>query len=311
MKTLIVGAGAVGQIYGASLAKGGQEVSVYVRPRWVPLALEGYPVRRHGAATGLWRPAGVLTRVEELAARRWDRVWICTASPALREPWLPELLAAVPGASIVLLTPGLHDRELLLEFVPAARLNLGMITLMGWSSPLPGEQGPKETLWWPPPLSPALFEGPEAEALAAELAAGGVPAKATADVAWTAGLGSAGLIPAIAALELAGWRFDTLRAEGLPRLCAAAVEAMNVVGAVRGKSPGLAPSLLRPWIVGLITRLAPLVAPVNMEVYLCAHFSKVRPQTLAGLSTWIEDGEARGLPTTALRELLRGLSAAS
>ena len=116
--------------------------------------------------------AGVYTRVEELAARRWDRVWICTASPALREPWLPELLAAVPGATIVLLTPGLHDRALLLEHVPAARLNLGMITLMGWSSPLPGEQGPKETLWWPPPLSPALFEGPEAEALAAELAAG-------------------------------------------------------------------------------------------------------------------------------------------
>jgi hypothetical protein len=50
---------------------------------------------------------------------------------------------------------------------------------------------------------------------------------------------------------------------------------------------------------------------VNLEVYLRAHFSKVRPQTLAGLATWIEDGEARGLPTTALRELLRELSAAS
>ena len=47
------------------------------------------------------------------------------------------------------------------------------------------------------------------------------------------------------------------------------------------------------------------VFPMGFECFLKYHFSKVGDQTLDTLTTWIEEGTARHLPTQAIAELKR------
>jgi len=66
--------------------------------------------------------------------------------------------------------------------------------------------------------------------------------------------------------------------------------------------------LIRWPTLSLASRLAPLVAPMDIEVYLRYHFTKVGDQTRAALATWIAEGKRRGLPTAAIQKLAEGLS---
>jgi 2-dehydropantoate 2-reductase len=95
-RTLLVGAGAVGVTYGHHLARGGVSVDFFVRPKYVAEVAAGLDLWRYGLfgrpQHERFVPHGVVSTVEEVAARRYDQVWLCVASPALRGPWLAELL---------------------------------------------------------------------------------------------------------------------------------------------------------------------------------------------------------------------------
>ena len=50
--------------------------------------------------------AGVVTRPEEVAAQRWDQVYVTVSSAALRGPWFEALARSIGNATLVLLQPG-------------------------------------------------------------------------------------------------------------------------------------------------------------------------------------------------------------
>lgn len=312
-RILIVGAGAVGQVYGAHLQAGGAELVLYLKPRHVAAAAEGFllrPLAREKVAR--LEPSPVVTSAAEAAAAGpFAQVWLCTSSTALAGDWLPELLAACGPAVVVCLQPGLDSQRRLEEHVPSERLVMGMISLVAYQSPLPAGEDPslpEAVAYWFPPLSPSPFSGERREEVVAALRAGGCPAKTVPDAALPAALGSAFLMPHLVALELSDWRLSELRSSGrLAEASAASREALEIVRTEAGTRPSPLRLAMRPWLTGALVCAAPHLAPFPLEPYLAYHFSKVGDQTRAMMARYVELGRARGLSTAALEGLLAAL----
>lgn len=307
MRVLLVGAGSVGQVYGWHLQQAGVDVHVYVKPKYAEEARAGFVLYPPGTRTPTrFRPDGVVTSPAEVAASTWDQVWLCIPSTALRGDWLPEIVTAMRGATLVSLLPGLRDREILTALVPAERLVIGLISFSSWHAPLGAEPLPEPGMaWWHPPMTPSLFEGPApaVDAIVAALKKGGCPA-ARGEATAMAARGSSLLVTAVAAMECAGWTFAGLRQDKWARLAASAgKEALTISTTHLGISPGPIGMVLTPTAIRMATRVVPLVAPMDFEAFLRVHFSKVGDQTQLALDTWIAEGTTRSLPVTALTTL--------
>jgi ketopantoate reductase len=311
VRVLVVGAGAVGQVYGYHLARGGAEVAFLIKPAHAaelaaPLTL--YPLnrpRRRRAEPVSFAGFGVLTDPAAVARERWDQVYLTVSSPALRAgDWFDRLAPALGAATLVLLQPGPDDRRFVAQRLPAEQIVQGVITLVGYRAPLPGEtRFPRPGVaYWFPPLSPSLMSGARREPVLAALRAGGLPARRYRDIAAVAAFPTALLMPLLAALEQAGWSFRALREPARLALATrAAGEALAVMAHQGGRRvPWPLRLLNRPLVVRLALALAPRVMPLDTEAYLRVHFTKVGDQTRDFLRTYLTVGRGAGLPTDGL-----------
>lgn len=316
MRALIVGAGAVGQVYGRHLLGGGAEVAFLLKPQHAPAARAGFtlfPLNRPQRLRG--RPervpgCAILTSASEVAQQRWDQVYLTMSSTALRAgPWFAELAAVIGHATLVLLQPGPDDRAFVLRHLPASQIVQGLITVVSYQAPLPGERRFAEpgVAYWFAPLISSAMSGP-ADRLAPVLAVlkqGRLPARRHRDVAALAPFPTALLMPLLAGLEQAGWSFRTLRhGPRLAHALAAGAEAMAVIARREGKGPPLLLRLLaRRWAIRALLRATALIMPVDLEAYLRAHFTKVGDQTRDFLQGYLAHGQQAGLPVETLRQL--------
>lgn len=310
MKVLIVGAGAVGQVYGWHLQRGGATVGVVIRPRQRDEAAAGfvhYPLnegRDPKVIRRVWRGYVAVETPEQVAAAApWDQVWLCVSATALAHPSMRPLIeAAGPDTTVVLLTPGPDDLGWLSSFVGPARIVTGTIPFISWHAPLPGEAlEPPGTMYWHPPMSASPFDGVRAMQVAQALSAGGARAAVRADQLAIAARGTGLLACTIGGLQAAGWRFADFRRSDCPELAArAAREAVTVGAAMRGLDPGPMRWAARPWIMRLATRLAPALMPFDIETYLQVHFTKVGDQQRASVDAWIRWAAEHGYPHDAM-----------
>lgn len=312
MKILLVGAGAVGQVYGYHLHRGGAQVTFYVRAKYREgLAQDGmplYPLKGPDKGKCIeFRDFGLVSTPAEVAAQGpFDQVWLCMSSTALKGDWLEPLLAVVGEATVVSLQPGLEDGPYLRARMPAERLVQGLIPMISYQTPLPTEtrNPPGIAFYTPPGKNP--FSGPRVGPVVAALKAGGWASKAVPDVARVTALGSAMMIPVIAGLEVGGWQFKAFgRGDGV-RLASAALAQTTQI-AVPGFRRALIWLFRRPWTLRFVLFMGERVLPLPLEVYLQYHFTKVADQTRAQLHTFIERGRAAGQPTEAVEALLRRL----
>jgi ketopantoate reductase len=320
MRALIVGAGAVGQVYGYHLHLGGAEVAFFVKPKYAESARAGFTLyslndRRRRTAPQHWRDYDVVTSAAEVRAERWDMVLITVSSPALRGPWLPELTAAIGDATLVILQPGIDDRAVALEAIDASRLVQGLISLISYFAPLPGETRFPEPgcAYWFPPLSPSPFSGPEPRVsqVVDALRAGGFPAKRHPDLTKLSGFPNAVLMSYLSALESAGWTFRGLRqGPHLGHAAAAAREALAVVERQLGvKKPALLGIMAKPLAIRTGLWLGRRVVPLDLETYFRVHFTKVGDQTRMAMARFIELAREGGLEARALESLTASLPA--
>jgi len=312
MRVLVVGAGAVGQVYGRHLQLGGAEVTCFVRDKYRAAAERGFDlyVLRRGRAPSPVRFEGfeVVSRIDEVAARQFDQVYLTVSSAGLTGPWLAELIAATGDATIVALQPGDDDRTVLRAAgVPDARLVSGMLTLVSYAAPLPGEtRFPRPGMaYWFPPLAPSPMSGPRAGAAVAALRAGHLPAKRHRDVPRAAAFPSAILMPLLVALERAGWSLAALaRGDALALGVRGAREALTITAASTGRRISLGARLMaRPRVLRLALALARRFMPFPLEVYLHEHFTKVRAQTSLFMTTYLAKARLAGLAVPALEQL--------
>ena len=125
-RVLVVGAGAVGQVYGLHLRRGGARVSFLVKPAHAAWCQQGFALHRlrsrRVTETDRLDDIEVLTDAGAAASLGWDQVWLTVASDALRGDWLGAFLGALGDATVVALQPDLDDRTLLLRYLPEAQL---------------------------------------------------------------------------------------------------------------------------------------------------------------------------------------------
>nr|HEX4314264.1 2-dehydropantoate 2-reductase N-terminal domain-containing protein [Kofleriaceae bacterium] len=326
MNALIVGAGAVGQIYGHCLARGGARVTFLVKPKYAAEARAGFILYALGGRPRRERLDGcdVITDPREWAARSGsagsrsvaegrraesiDQVYLTVASTALAGDWLPELCRATAPATIVLLQPGLDDREIVERACgDASCVVASTISFLSYHAPLPGETRFHEPgmAYWFFPLTRAPVSGPDDARVAAvidALAAGKMPVKRAADARADSAGASALLSAFVAALEASEWSFARMRKDNAVLGARAAREAAMIA---LGKLPFGLKLAARPGTFRSILRLAPHLVPVDLEAYMKAHFTKVGDQMHAGLDDYIQRGRALQASTAALEDLAR------
>lgn len=300
----------MGQVYGLHLLKGGAEVTYFVRERYVDELRAGvtlHALPRGGART--LQPTHVRSDMSGLA-EGFDQVWLCVPTNALASGALDPVLAAVARAertSLVSMLPGMQVRALLDPHVPRARVVDGMIGMVAYQAPLPGESLSPGIAYVLPRLSPSKFSGTEPERVRAVtqlLRAGGCPASAVKDARVSLAFSSCAMMPMVVALEGAGWRFASLRkGDWLTLSAGAAREALTLTGAeLDVPTPWFRPLLRRPLFTA-ISYGANWVAPFDAEVYLEHHFTKVGEQTRLMMQNYLESARARSLPSTHIAEL--------
>ena len=317
----MVGAGAVGQVYAWHAQQGGAAVTFFVRDKYrdeVARGLDLYPLnrgRRHRTEPVRFDGFSVVSRSEEVAAQRFDQVYLTVSSPALQGPWLRELIGATGDATIIALQPGRDDRETIIAAGAAMeRLVSGSITLISYAAPLPGEtRFPKPGMaYWLPPMSPAPFSGPggpgeRTAAVVALMRKGRLPAKRAHDVPRTVAFPTAILMTYLVALENAGWSFQTLVRDHLQLGARSARAALAIVGHKEGRPPLGMRLAARPGILRMALWFGARAMPLPLEIYLKTHFTKVGDQTREFMARYIARGKEAGLPVTALEQLMATL----
>jgi len=325
-RILIVGAGAVGQAYALGLQRAGVEVSFFVKPHHVERLKKGIPVQEVGLmSVGPLEDlsdVALLTDWDAVAGQTFHSIWLAVDGTALMGDWLEAMSKARGTAAVVAFQTGVGGRERLRALVPEDALVVGMIPFLAWWAPLDptaeppafDPPDPPRMRIWHPPLMRTPLSG--RAALVAELVgllrAGGLSAKAVDNAAATGSMGTAALLPTIAGLEVAGWSLKGFAGGPVPDLVVKAVtEARTVASAITGTTArGPAMWLLRPTVLRLVVRLAPLFAPLDLQTYLKVHFTKVGVQTLHTLHGLLDEAGSRGLPAASLSSLARQLEAA-
>jgi len=310
MKVLVVGAGATGQVYGHHLELSGDNLTFFVKPKYKatvsgPLSLieTGFrKQRRH-----LMGPHQVIDSIAQVAAERWDEVWLAVSATAITGSWLHDIIAAARDAVIVSLQPGFTARTQLLECTDASKLVTGAIAFLAWQTPLPGDTATSIGIqYWLPPLARSQFSGPTnaCSSIVKRLNRGGCPAQQTEDAAKWAAIPSAIMMPHIAGLELESWSLTAFYSSNTLRLSiTASCEAIRLSSAHFRTKMSLIPYLLRPAFMRIFIRMAQRWAPFNLEAYLAYHFSKVGDQTRELLGQYIETAAAADLPSTSIESL--------
>ena len=311
-RVLLVGAGAVGQVFGKYLQAAGCDVSFLVKEKYAEEARQGFTLYELGLLDRDYEPTSfsgfeVLVSHQEVAARRWEQVWLCVSSTALRAgDWVDALARATGEATWVMLQPALADRDWLQQRVPPERLVSGMIPFLSFQAPLkPGDPVPKPgTAFWFPPMARGLFSGPpeRLQEVSRTLKAGGYPAARHPDTLRAAAIPTAVLTVFIAGLEAAGWSFERfLERDSLERVHQAAREAVRIAAwRTKGSASAVLP-LLRPALFKALLPMAARLAPMDLETYLRIHFTKVGEQTRLMMREYVDLGRSAGLPVQHLQ----------
>jgi len=317
VKVLVVGAGAVGQVYGWFLKQSGAEVFFYVKPKHRAEARKGfdlYPLNtwKEGEAAQHWKADGVLASPADLAGHAFQQVYLAIPSTGVEGNWLPAFVKALgEHATVVSLMPSPDDHaHVVAAGLPQERLVAGLISMVSYLAPLEGETrfAKPGVAYYLPPLAPSLYSGDQARTaeVVKRLNQGGLPARAHKDVPGLVAFPTGALMSYLAALELAGWSLRGLfqDARRLDLGVHAAGEALKIAAKDSGRFPFFFRTLTHPIFLRAGISAAQKLAPFPLETYLKAHFTKVGAQTRVLLNSVIEKGRAHQLAVTHLESLL-------
>ncbi len=320
MKVLVIGAGAIGQVFARHFQLGGADVSFLVRPKYADATRAGlvvYPLNRGASERGTPTRlvCGVETDQDEALAKGWDLVVLAISSVALRSgDWLERLGRDLGTARLLALQAGPEDGELIHKHIDPSRVAWGMLAVISYQAPLTGESLPEEGVaYWFPMLSSLGFSGPQPvlDEVTTALSKGGMPVKQVADVSVDVQFAGAILEKVVTTLECAGWSFAALRRD--PELLDLAVAAMHekwlLAQARTGVRAPLGMRMIRPFMLRFVLWLAPRILPFDLEAFFAYHYVKVGEQTLMLLDTQLRLYEQHNIPCPASMDIARRLRA--
>jgi len=304
MRVAIVGAGALGSVYGARLARFAScEVSVVARS-----AAPASEVR--------------LERIEDGEVLRWSvPARTPVASPDaevilafVRYEQLASLPERVPAgnAPVVVMTPMMPQDHAQLASLLPGRIRTGMPSVVSYVN----EAG--AVRYWLPRVATTFVEssgsdaGPEAE-LVKRLARADIGAKLADDVLERNVATTVSFIPLAMALDAAGGIDALLHDHALLSLAFEAADEGRELGRAVGKAEAWASTLLRfvgPVSLKVGVGLARSRAP-EAVAYVEQHFGrKLHAQNVAMATRMVDLAASKGTPREALAKLLESLTRA-
>lgn len=289
MKILVIGAGAVGQIYGYHFHKGGAEVSYLIKEKYLTELSAGmrlFPLNQGRKPEAiLFKDYQLISDYQALKQTHWDVVLITVASDALYQPWLEELSQVInPEASILSLQPGMRDRAEIARFVSPSRILTGLIVLIAFQTPLDAK-GPQEKgmAWWMPPFVKTPFDGPKERVspIIEILNKGNFPSthESLIDKPTKAAFGSTFLGEFIYCLEKNNWQLSQFHQAAVGNEFVDGLRSSFAKIAKKIAVPVPAVINLLGWrFYSLLIRVAKKMMPFDLERYLKIHFTKVGAQ---------------------------------
>jgi hypothetical protein len=305
MKVLIVGCGAVGQVYALSLQKAGVQLGLYDLPATrqklqQALGQGGMYLfelsRQHRRAPiehrlSNYQIAGDETQCRDLEP---DQIWFTIPSQVYYSDWFHDFLKRVPSSRVVCFIPEGSRTEIIPEG-ENDRFVFAGTTFMAWQSDLEGGGGrPEGVNFWLPPLGIPLIGTQNAcvevkqvlnrAGFKVSIGKPGSHAQASTTALMTA---------FIAGLELAGWSLKLYRSSPWLKCAArASREAMRSQYPSIGLLQRLLTSNTIMWIgFYLVALILPFLFPFDIEKYLKFHYRKTRDQTLVLLNLFISDAQ--------------------
>ncbi|MCG8670117.1 MAG: hypothetical protein MI867_11935 [Pseudomonadales bacterium] len=315
-RVLVVGAGAVGQVYGHFMQRGGASVSFFVKDKYKEECEKGFTLyrsRRRGLGPGEhYQADAVYTDYKEVAEQHFDHVWLAMSSNDLHGDWLADLKAAIGDTTVVMLQPDLEDRDYVLKYFPDSQLVYGIINFISYQTPLPdlpshhSDADKEGVAYLMLPMMSAEFSGnherlPE---VMEALAAGRFPVKAQQNVPRIYADRSAWMIPLVAMLELENWSIKRLMSSGSLELAVeGAKQALAIVAAKFHRPLNWTERGFSLLLVKVLLPLVRFLSPMDAESFVKFQFKKTAPQTRFMLDHFIYQGEQLGMNVTALKSL--------
>lgn len=325
MKILIVGAGAVGLVYGQHFVNAGHQVTFLIKEKYQQ-ALEkdkqkGVVLYHLNKDKHLQQPLrlknfSTITQWDD--ANDIDLIALSISSTALRQ--LPlrtikeKIESSLKSVSLLMLQPSEEDLEHLTQVISKDNILQGMITLISYQTDHINEGiSPAGTAYYLPPLPmpisashmPLQQEQANLKEVVTLFNQSGIKAKAVKSALDESRLLSAFFMTFLCALEAADWQFGRLRKSELllQKLSAAQKDLLPQKIMPTGLFTKLKKDslrlLLKPWLYKVLITISPKFIPLPLEAYLKKHFLKVRPQTLM----YIQDYQ-NVYPSEAVAELV-------
>jgi len=329
MELLVVGAGAVGSVYGYLASRNPApktvKVTYLIKPKHRKGLEEGlklYHWKGRRAEKILFKEFSLIESIKEVEKLNFDAVLITLPSDKIREEgWLESLLKATKTAKVWSLQPNPTDRDFIRQKMKAAGISdidgnlvFGSIPILSYLAPMPGENFTEPGYaFYLPPTSKAAWSSkvtPEAKKTADLFSAGGLPSKVVAESDTNSILPEALLRCLVAGLEKSEWSFDRFLNGPNLLLVTEGIREMTAIFSKKAgvKDPGkkLSGKLLSTGFgIRAAVRGSRLLMPFDFEAFLRVHFTKVETQMHQAIEELIESAKESRLPATNLK-LLRG-----
>lgn len=327
MNILIVGAGAVGLVYGHHFVNAGHQVTFLVKEKY-QYALEEdkqegivlYQLNNDKKLQQPLRLTNFSTITQWHDAKDFDLIALSISSNALRQLPLSTIKETIESSkksvNLLMLQPSEEDLTHLSQVIAKEHILQGMITLISYQTDHINEDiNPAGIAYYLPPLpmpisaTHLLQQEVGLKEVVALFNQSGIKAKAVNSALDESRLASAFFMTFLCALEAANWQFDRLKSSKrlLQQLSAAQRDLLPqkimANGVLVQCKKVLLKSLLKPWLYKILIKVSPALIPLPLEAYLKKHFLKVRPQTLM----YMQDYQ-NAYPSDAVAELVNLIS---
>ena len=321
MKVLIVGCGAVGQVYGLALQKAGVTLGLLDQPavaKKLRQAREqgGLPLfqvsHKHRNDPIPYRLKDYHVIADAVESRHFvpDQIWFTTPSQVYYSDWFHDFLRQVPSKRVVCFSPEGSRPEFFTEEL-GDRVIFGGTTFMAWQGDLGGGGGRSEGVnFWRSPLGISLTGTRDAcHEVAQLLKPSGFKILVGKPGSHSQASVTAVMTAFVAGLELSGWSLRAYRKS--PWLRCAAGACREAVISQLSRAGIFTRALLSSPVLSagffLATLFLPLLFPFDLEKYLKFHYTKTREQSIVLLNVFLKDGIHCGIKVTNIQSLIKGL----
>ena len=320
MNILLVGAGAVGLVYGHHFSNAGHQVTFLVKEKYQQ-ALEdqsntGIILYHLNNDKKLNKPEyfnNFKTINDWEQAQNFDLIILAISSNALRQLPLDQIKQQLLTAetNLLMLQPSATDFEHLNQVLPEEKIYQGMISLISYQTDeVNSDINPAGTAYYLPPMPMPISASTSftnsnnnqknrLTEIVSLFKDSKISAKAVNNAIDESRLPSAFLMTFLCALEAASWEFKRLgQSPDLLKKLSAAQQSLLPKQVKNSLLASLLKLPLRPSLYKFLLKIAPWFVPLPLEAYLKKHFLKVRPQTVIYMQEY-----NKTYPSSAITEL--------